>query len=168
VRWSGGACEELRVTLPAKIQDRLRYPSERIEEIRRLAAEHTAAEIADVFNRRGQLSSRGQPFTAKMIGWIRWKHRIPTAVMQRRPKEMTVSEVASEFGVAKNVVHYWIQRGVLPARQLGANRPYWITLSEQKKQELRAWIQASKRIQPKANQETPDEQSLTPIEGGAL
>ena len=31
----------LTVTLPAKIQDRLRYPPERIEEIRRLAAEHT-------------------------------------------------------------------------------------------------------------------------------
>ena len=103
-----------------------------------------------------------------MIAWIRWKHRIPTVVLQRRPKEMTVSEVASEFGVAKNVVHYWIQRGVLPARQLGANRPYWITVNQHKEQELRAWVQASKRIHPKPNQETTDEQFPTPIEGGAL
>ena len=168
VRWFGGECEDLTVTLPAKIQDRLRYPPERIEEIRRLATEHTDAEIAEVLNQRGQTSSRGQLFTAKMIAWIRWKYRIPTIVLQRQPKEMTVSEVASEFGVAKNVVHYWIQRGVLPARQLGTNRPYWITLSEHKEQELRAWVQASKRINRKPNQESSVELSSTPIEGGAL
>jgi DNA invertase Pin-like site-specific DNA recombinase len=168
VRWLGGECEDLLVILPAKIQDRLRYPPERIEEIRRLAAEHTDAEIAEVFNQDGQTSSRGQPFTAKMIAWIRWKHRIPTAALVRRPKEMTVSEVASEFGVAKNVVHYWIQRGVLPARQLGVNRPYWITLSEHKERELRAWVQASRRINPNPNHESSVEQSPTPIEGGAL
>ena len=144
------------------------YPPERIEEIRRLATERTDAEIAEVLNQRGQTSSRGQLFTAKMIAWIRWKYRIPTIVLQRQPKEMTVSEVASEFGVAKNVVHYWIQRGVLPARQLGANRPYWITLSEHKEQELRAWVQASRRINRKPNQESSVELSSTPIEGGAL
>ncbi len=81
VRWIGGECEDLLVTLPAKIQDRLRYPPERIKEIRGLAAEHTDAEIAEVFNQRGQPSSRGQPFTAKMIGWIRGQHRIPAVVL---------------------------------------------------------------------------------------
>jgi hypothetical protein len=167
VRWFGGACEDLHVTLPAKIQDRLRYPPERIEEIRRLAAEHTDAEIADVFNRRGQPSSRGQPFTGKMIGWIRGQHRIP-AVVLRRPDELTVDEVASKFGVSKNVVYYWIDRQVLPARQLAANRPYWITLSEQKEQELRAWVQSSKRIRPEPTQSISAVLSPTSIEGGAL
>jgi DNA invertase Pin-like site-specific DNA recombinase len=153
VRWSGGACEDLRVTLPAKIQDRLRYPSERIEEIRRLAAEHTDAEIVDAFNRRGQLSSRGQPFTAKMIAWIRSKHRIP-AVKLRRPDELTVDEIASKFGVSRGVVYYWINRKILPARQLAANRPYWITLSEQQEKELRTSVRSSKRIHTEAHSDS--------------
>lgn len=132
-----------------------------------MAAEHTDAEIADIFNQRGQLSSRGQLFTAKMIGWIRGQHRIP-AVVLRRPDELTVEQVAAKFGVRKNVVYYWIEREALPARQLAANRPYWITLNEQKEQELRAWVQASKHINPKLNHESSVEQSPTPFEGGAL
>jgi len=59
------------------VQDRLRYPAERIEEIRRLAIKHTDVEIAEWFSRRGQRRSRGKRFTGKMIGWIRYKHRIP-------------------------------------------------------------------------------------------
>ena len=145
VRWSGGACEDLAVTLPAKIQDRLRYPAERIEEIRQLALRHTDAEIAEVLNKREQRSSRGKPFTAKMIGWIRYKHRIP-AVDLKRPNELTVAEVAAKFGVSHGVVYYWIERDLLPARKQEPGRPYWITLSEEKTHALHDWVQSSKRI----------------------
>ncbi len=79
-----------------------------------------------------------------------------------------MEQVAAKFGVRKNVVYYWIEREVLPARQLATNRPYWITLSEHKEHELRGWVQESKRINPKPNQESSVEQSPTPIEGGAL
>ncbi|MCA9247221.1 MAG: recombinase family protein [Planctomycetales bacterium] len=145
VRWTGGACEDLTVTLPARIQDRLRYPAERIDEIRRLATEHTDAQIAALLNKRGQRSSRGKRFTGKMIGWIRYKHRIP-AVELKRPDERTVAEVASRFGVSHGVVYYWIDRNILPARQQAANRPHWITLTDAKARELQDWVQSSKRI----------------------
>lgn len=144
-RWTGGACEDLTATLPAKIQDRLRYPAERIEEIRQLAKKHTDAEIAELFNNRGGRSSRGKRFTAKMIGWIRYNHRIPTVEL-KRDDELTVAEVAARFGVSHYVVYYWIERNILPARQQAANRPYWITLTDEKTQELRDWVQSSKRI----------------------
>jgi hypothetical protein len=145
VRWSGGACEDLPVTLPAKIQDRLRYPTERIEEIRHLAKEHTDADIAELLNNQGKRSSRGKRFTAKMIGWIRYKHRIPTVEL-KRPGELTVDEVAGKFGVSRGVVYYWIERDILAARQQAPGRPYWITLTEEKARELRDWVQSSKRI----------------------
>lgn len=145
VRWSGGACEDLPVTLPAKVQDRLRYPAERIGEIRHLATEHTDAEIAELLNGQGKRSSRGKRFTAKMIGWIRYKHRIP-AVELKRSHELTVAEVAVQFGVSHGVVYYWIDRDILPARQQVPGRPYWITLTEEKASELRDWVQSSKRI----------------------
>jgi len=145
IHWTGSAYEDLAVTLPAKMQDRLRYPAKRIKEIQQLATEHTDAEIADLLNSRGQRSSRGKPFTAKMIGWIRYKHRI-TTVELKRPDELTVAEVASQFSVSPGVVYYWIERGILPARQQTANRPYWIAMTEAKAQELRSWVQSSKRI----------------------
>ena len=145
IRWTGSACEDLTVTLPATLQDRLRYPAEWIETLRQLATRHTDAEIAALLNSQGQRSSRGKPFTAKMIGWIRYKHRI-AAVELKRPEELTVGEVAATLSVNQSVVYYWIERGILPARQLAANRPYWITLTEAKAQELQTWVRSSKRI----------------------
>lgn len=150
LRWSGGAIESVTTTLPAKVQDQLRYPAERIEEIRELASKHTDAEIAERFNKRGQRSSRGKPFTAKMIGWIRYKHRIATVVL-KQPDELTVAEVATQFGVSHGVVYYWIDRNILPARRLGPGRPYWITLTDNKTNELQDWVQSSKRI-PKSRE----------------
>jgi len=149
VRWSGGACEDLVVKLPAKIQDRLRYPLERVQQIRELAAENTDAEIAQRLNALGVRSAKGKPFTAAMISWIRYKHNIPAPFL-KRPDELTVQEVANRFNVSRYVVHYWIDRDVLSARQLGPGRPYWITLSEQKITELEEWIQSSKRIDSSA------------------
>jgi DNA invertase Pin-like site-specific DNA recombinase len=145
IRWTGSACEDLTVTLPATLQERLRYPAEWVETLRQLATEHTDAEIAELLNSRGQRSSRGMPFSAKMIGWIRCKHRI-AAVELKRPDELTVGEVAAKLGVNQSVVYYWIERGILPARQLAAKRPYWITLTEAKAQELQNWVRSSKRI----------------------
>ncbi len=143
--WTGGACEDLTATLPAKMQDRLRYPPQRVEEIRRLATEHTDAEIAELLNIWGQRSSHGKRFTGKMIGWIRYKHCIRTLTL-KHPEELTVAEVAAQFGVSQGVVYYWIERGILPARQQAANRAYWITLTDAKAKELQVWVQASKRI----------------------
>ena len=114
IRWTGGAREDLLVTLPAKVQDRLRYPTKRIKEIRELAAVHTDLEIADLLNSRGQRSSRDKRFTAKMIGWIRYQHRIAAVELKRRD-ELTVAELAAKLSVSHGVVYYWIERGILPA-----------------------------------------------------
>ena len=52
VRWQGGACEDIAVDLPLPIADRLRYPEEIVEQIRRLATEKADAEIADTSTSR--------------------------------------------------------------------------------------------------------------------
>lgn len=144
-RWSGGACEDLAVPLPAKIADRLRYPAELIESVRCLAAESSDAEIAVRLNQAGQLSAQGKPFTASMIAWIRYKHGIPAPVRQR-PEELTVPQVAQKFRVSHHVVHYWIDRGIIPARQDRFNQPYWITLTQAQESELHRRVQNSNRI----------------------
>jgi DNA-binding transcriptional MerR regulator len=145
VRWSGGACEDLPVRLPAKVADRLRYPAEMIEQVRGLAVEYPDAEIAARLTSAGQLSAHGKPFTASMIAWIRHQHGIP-APIRRRAQELTVQQVAQQFGVSHHVVYYWIDRGIIPARQERPNQPYWITLTPEQESELTDWIKNSHRI----------------------
>lgn len=145
VRWSGGACEDLPVRLPAKVADRLRYPAEIVEQVRSLAVECPDAEIAAHLTGAGQLSSHGKPFTASMIAWIRHKHGIP-APSRGRPEELTVQQVARQFCVSQHVVYYWINRGIIRARQERPNQPYWITLTSEHESELTEWIKNSHRI----------------------
>lgn len=145
VCWSGGAREDLTAVLPRKVQDRIRHPSQCVEEVRLLAQKHTDAQIVELFNSRGERTAKGNPFTSASIKWIRYKHRIPAPNL-KRSDELTVDEVAAEFHVSRGVVYYWINRDILPARRIGDGHPYWITLTEEKVEELRQWVQSSKRI----------------------
>jgi len=145
VRWTGGACQDLQVQLPAHVADRLRYPIERVQQIHHLAADYNDREIADRLNQAGCLSAKCKPFTAAMVAWIRYKHRIP-APDPRRPGELTVQQVAERFGVSHHVVYYWIERAILPARQQQPNQPYWITLSPEHVIDLTRRVRESNRI----------------------
>ena len=145
VRWQGGACEDLRVTLPANIADRLRYPDEVVDRVRELARERTDEHVAAALNREGRRSAKGGAFNASMVRWIRHKHRIPAPVFQR-PGERSVRQVADELGVSRSVVYYWIDRGVLRARRRNNGSPYWITLDDDTKEALLTWVRNSSRI----------------------
>jgi hypothetical protein len=63
--------------LPLNRPDALRYPESFIDKVRDLASQHDDNEIAALFNRESLTSSTGKHFTASMISWIRFKHRIP-------------------------------------------------------------------------------------------
>jgi DNA invertase Pin-like site-specific DNA recombinase len=150
MRWSGGACEDRVVSLPQKIQDRLRYKPKQIEEVRKLAEKKTDAQIVAELNDRGVKSSKGKPFTAAMIKWIRHKHGIPAPNL-KLPHERTVPEVANQFGVSRGVVYYWINRDLVPARRLGDGHPYWLTVTEETSVKLQRWVQSSNRINTNAS-----------------
>jgi hypothetical protein len=145
IRWQGGACSDLAVNLPPPIAERLRYPDAIVEQVRTLAPQLSDAQIAEQMNRDGRRNTRGKPFTAKMIGWIRWRHRIPAASL-KRADELTVKQVAQRFGVRPSVVYYWIEHEVIPARRVNDGAPCWITLDQTKEKALRAWVRNSKCI----------------------
>ena len=150
VRWQGGACTDVAITLPPNIADRLRYPTAIVERIRSLAKTLRDDQIAVQFNDEGLKSATGKIFTASMINWIRHRHRIPAPIL-KRPDELTVNEVMQRFDVSRNVVYYWIEHGVLTTRQLNQGRPYWIAMTPAKERELEDWIRQSSRIQKAAN-----------------
>jgi len=145
IRWKGGACETLTVDLPRKIQDRIRYPHQFVERVRRLAETQTDEQIAATFNEEGRLSAKGKPFTIAMIQWIRCRHRIPSPEL-KRPEEQTVQQVAEKFGLNRGVVYYWIERGLLQARRKNRGSPYWISLDSDTEEKLESWVRNSSRI----------------------
>jgi len=145
VRWQGGACTDTSVNLPAPMAERMRYPAAIVEQVRKLSARLSDQHIVAHLNQQGLRSPHGKPFTLSMIKWIRYAYDIP--ISHKRPEELTVREVAQRFGVNIGVVHYWIKRNVVAARQLDGRGPWWITLDAAKDHELGEWVRNSKRLQ---------------------
>lgn len=150
VRWQGGAGSDVTITLPANIADRLRYPTTTVERVRALAETLPDDRIAATLNDEGIRSAKGKVFTASMIGWVRYRYRIPTPIL-KRPEELTVTEMMKRFGVNRTVVYYWIDRSVVTARRLHQGRPYWIAMTADKKRELENWVRQSSRIHTPPN-----------------
>jgi hypothetical protein len=150
IRWQGGACSERIVQLPLNIADRVRYPAAVVERVRELAQGLPDSDIAAQLNREGHISAKGRPYTTKIIQWIRWRYRVaPTPL--KNPEELTVRQVAQQFGVGPGVVYYWIEHRVITARRLKDGMPYWITLKPADEQKLRDWVRNSSKI-PKVSQ----------------
>jgi excisionase family DNA binding protein len=146
IRWHGGASTDLSVPLPPKAADKVRYPTAVIDRVRELAQNLIDAQIADQLNREGHVSSTGNPFTRSIIRWIRWRHEIPAPAL-KTAEELTVQQVAKQFGVTDRVVYDWIDNGMIKARRFNNGMPYWITLSAADEKKLRAWVCNASRNQ---------------------
>ncbi len=145
IRWQGGACTDRSVQLPPNIADRVRYPAAVVERVHELAQSLPDAQIAAQLNREGHSSAKGRPYTAKIIQWIRWRYQIPPATL-KKPEELTVQQVAQQFGVSTGVIYYWIEHKIITARRLNDGMPYWITLEPLDEHKLRDWVRNSSRI----------------------
>jgi DNA invertase Pin-like site-specific DNA recombinase len=145
IRWHGGACTDLFVQILPSAAGRPRYRSPIVDRIRDLACSLLDAQIADQLNREGCTSAKGKSYTAKMIRWIRWRYQIPLARL-KKSEELTVQQVAKQFGVSDGVVYYWVEHNVIQARLLNSGMPCWITLTAADKRKLHDWVRNSSRI----------------------
>ena len=118
----------------------------RIEHVRELSQRLSDPQIVTHLNQQGLRSPHGKPFMLSMIKWMHHAYDLPY-ISHKRPEEFTVREVAQRFGVGIGVVHYWINRNVVDARQLDGRGPWWITLDAAKNQELGEWVRNSTRLQ---------------------
>jgi len=136
--WQGGATETIEVRQRPNYPEAIRYPDSFVAKIRTLAEQYDDKEIAARLNGERLTSATGKPFTASMINWIRHKHRI----FRPSPPDGTlnVSQVRARYGVSLWVVHYWIERGIVPATQRKPNAPYAITIDEVVDRRLRKWV----------------------------
>ena len=144
IRWQGGATETIEVTLTPNRADAMRYRPEFVARITGLAKHHDDREMAAELNRLGQTSSTGKPFTASMISWIRYKHRIPAP--SRPAGTYSVAEIGERYSVSPWVVYDCIEKGLVSASRVKPGRPYAITLTDETDRKLREWIANSPRI----------------------
>jgi hypothetical protein len=152
IRWQGGATETITLALPQKRPDAVRYPVELVDRIRQLAAELDDREIAARFDRDGLNSATGKRFTAAMISWVRFKHRIPGPV--RATGTLSVAELAARYGINRSMVYYWIETGVISAKRRNQGAPYAITITDDIDRDLRDRIARSVHIKPTSSTST--------------
>jgi DNA invertase Pin-like site-specific DNA recombinase len=124
IRWRSGASEQHTVERPKTRQEVIRTPAEAIELTRRLAADHTNAQIAKQLNAAGLRAGTGGTFKAEHVQWIRWRHKIPYPASYAHDGELTVAQIAKRFGISDGTVYAWIETGKLAARRGPANRLY--------------------------------------------
>ena len=122
IRWRSGATEQHPVQRPLKPADAKRTPSDVIALITQLAPDHTNTQIAEQLDTAGMRTSTGLPFDEKAVRWLRWRYQIGPS--QPREGELTVTEIAKQFGISDGAVYAWISAGKLAARRGPANRLY--------------------------------------------
>jgi hypothetical protein len=138
IRWQGGETETLRLQLPQNRAEAIRYPMALVHRVRELAADHRDDDIVAVLRAEGQKSTTtGKPITLGAVKWLRYKYRIPAPPPPKGT--LNVRRVRERYGVSLWVVHYWIERGIVPAVQCKRNAPYAITIDNELDQRLREW-----------------------------
>ncbi|MBT2320828.1 hypothetical protein J7E62_00465, partial [Variovorax paradoxus] len=75
------------------------------------------------------------------------------SVCLMRPGEITAGQLADRLSVSIYFVRYWIKRGVIEARQLCAQGPWWVTINDQQEQQLRDRVRTSAHLNN--HRETP-------------
>ena len=150
--WQGGATETLDVRLPPNRADAMRYPEAFVTRVRELAATHDDDEIVQLLGAEGYQSSSGKPLTQSMIQWVRHKHRIPPPKLPANT--FSVNQICERYSVSKNVVYYWIDRGVITAEQRKHNARYAITIDDESDSRLREWVAQSAHLPPSSQTQT--------------
>jgi DNA invertase Pin-like site-specific DNA recombinase len=156
VRWQGGATETVELHLPPNRAEAVRYPSEFVARIADLAKDHDDDEIAASLDREGLQSSTGKSFTASMISWIRFKHRIPGP--SRPSGTLSVAEVGQRYCVTHWVVYDWIEKGLVSAHRRKPGLPYAVTITEDTDHALCERIANSTRLAPSSSSRSRAEQ----------
>lgn len=145
IRWQGGETETLRIQLPQNRAEAVRCPMALVARIRELAIDHHDDEILATLRDDGQKSTTtGKPITMGTIKWLRYKYRIPAPPPPNGA--LNVRQVRERYGVSLWVVHYWIERGIVPAVQRRWNAPYAITIDKELDLRLREWIANSAHL----------------------
>ena len=120
VHFKAGATKTLTLTVPGSAAERYRTDSEVIQEIDRLLDHHTETEIAELFDERGLISSRGRRYTPANIRTLRLTYKLKCRFDRLRDRGyLRAKELASKLLVDRHVIGRWRRQGLLRIHYYG-------------------------------------------------
>lgn len=129
--WQGGATSELEVQLPRSGHNARCVDASIVEDVRKMAAVMTDAQIAATLVRRAIRTPTGLPYNAVRVQELRKRHEIPE--YQPTPSDdneptYTAEEAAEKLGVTGFTVLRWLREGFLVGEQVAPRAPWRIKL----------------------------------------
>jgi DNA invertase Pin-like site-specific DNA recombinase len=114
IRFKGGAAQQLVLPMPLRAWQLRQAKPEVVTEVDRLLGDYTDAQIADNLNNRGWRSSGNNPFTLRMIQYLRWSYRLKSRCDRLREQGLLrARDVAPLIDTKPSMVKYWRQCGLL-------------------------------------------------------
>lgn len=131
LRWAGGSHTRLQVRKNRTGQHRYATDRDTVELVRELARLLRDGQIAQVLNRLGRKTGRGNTWKAHRVTSCRNRHGIPVfdPETSRREGLLTLEQAAESLGVSPPVVRRLIKHGKLPGQQVVPYAP-WVIRQE--------------------------------------
>lgn len=127
IHWIGGVHTELRVPRRRRGQNSTHTAPETLDAVRALARICSDAMIANVLNRNGRRTGRGNFWTRERVTALRSHHAIPVYSDERRATEgwLNLTEAAHLLGVSARTLRLAVEHGELMAEHPLPDGP-WI------------------------------------------
>ena len=127
IHWVGGVHTEVRVPRRRRGQNSTHTAPETLEAVRSLACICSDAMIANVLNRNGRRTGRGNFWTRERVTALRSHHEIPVYSDERRTAEgwLNLTEAARLVGVSPRTLRLGVEHGELTAEHPLPDGP-WI------------------------------------------
>jgi len=163
IHWIGGVHTEVRVPRRRRGQNSTHTAPETLDAVRSLARVCSDTLIANVLNRNGRRTGRGNFWTRERVTALRSHHEIPVYCEERRASEgwLNLTQAARLIGVNAATLRRAVEHGELPAEHPLPDGP-WIfhrdTLSTQNATALatRAARRSRRPAAPTENQSSLD------------
>jgi hypothetical protein len=117
IHWKGGVHTELRLPRRRRGQSRTHTSRDIVEAVRVLARICPDDLLANVLNRNGLLTGRGNRWTRERVVSLRTHHNIPCYDSDRRASEgwMNLNEAASVLRISARTLRLAVERGEIEA-----------------------------------------------------
>jgi hypothetical protein len=127
IHWKGGAHSEVRVPRRRRGQNRTHTPPATLDAVRSLARICPDALIANVLNRNGLRTGRGNFWTRERVTALRSHHEIPVYSIERRDREgwLNLTQAARLIGVSARTLRLAVEHGDIAAEHPLPDGP-WI------------------------------------------
>ena len=127
IHWKGGFHTEVRVPRRRRGQNSTHAAAATLDAVRALARICPDALIANLLNRNGLRTGRGNFWTRERVTALRSHHEIPVYSAERRAREgwLNLTEAARLLGVSARTLRLAVERGELAAEHPLADGP-WI------------------------------------------